>query len=435
MTVDAVSLPATADVVVVGSGITGAATAAAVAARGASVVLLDKEDGPAREGSGRAQGSLRLQGRHAAELPLAREALAIWRDVAEGEDIEFVAGGNLYLATRETELPVLRRLVDEAHLAGLESVDLLDPQQARAVIPAATGPFLAAMWSPVDAQCQPDKATNLFVRRASAAGAVAAFGTRVTRVLETGGRITGVETTAGRVRAPSVVLAAGIWTPYLAAGVGLDVPIMPVCLTELETRPVEPLFAQTLRAFGFGARQRPGGGVVVSGGLNAVVTHEVSLYDLRGLRYWIPRAASFRSHLRVRLGARRIAEQARRRSTRDPSLIPSRSPEPRADRRSVDRALARLGVVIPRLATASPARYWGGMIDMTPDGLPIIDGTAGPDGLTVITGLSGHGLALGPVLGAIATELALDGRTTRPITAFSLARFRDGRVRAPEMMI
>jgi sarcosine oxidase, subunit beta len=55
-------LPGTADVVVVGSGITGAATAAAVAARGAAVVVVDKEDGPAREGSGRAQGSLRLQG-------------------------------------------------------------------------------------------------------------------------------------------------------------------------------------------------------------------------------------------------------------------------------------------------------------------------------------------------------------------------------------
>ena len=71
------TMPRGADVVVVGSGIVGAASAAALATRGASVVLLDKEDGPAREGSGRAQGSLRVQGRQGVELPLAREALDV----------------------------------------------------------------------------------------------------------------------------------------------------------------------------------------------------------------------------------------------------------------------------------------------------------------------------------------------------------------------
>jgi sarcosine oxidase, subunit beta len=54
------SMPRTVHVVVVGSGITGAAAAAALSERGASVLVLDKEDGPAREGSGRAQGSLRV---------------------------------------------------------------------------------------------------------------------------------------------------------------------------------------------------------------------------------------------------------------------------------------------------------------------------------------------------------------------------------------
>ena len=74
--------PTSADVVVVGSGIVGAATAAEIAARGGSVVLLEKEDRPAREGSGRAQGSLRVQGRHGAEFPLAQEALELWTEAA-----------------------------------------------------------------------------------------------------------------------------------------------------------------------------------------------------------------------------------------------------------------------------------------------------------------------------------------------------------------
>ncbi|MGO9177767.1 MAG: NAD(P)/FAD-dependent oxidoreductase [Candidatus Limnocylindrales bacterium] len=429
------TLPAAADVVVVGSGITGAAAAAAAAARGASVVLLDKEDGPAREGSGRAQGSLRLQGRHASEFPLAKEALRLWREAAAEEDIELLVGGNLYFCTREEELALLRSLVTEAHDAGLNEVELLDPLQTREIIPAATGPFLAAMWSPVDAQCQPEKGTELYVRRARQAGATVSYGAKVTRLLETGRRITGVRTTVGPIRSPAVVVAAGIWTPYLANSVGLKVPIMPVCMSELETRPIEPLFRPALRAFGFGARQRPSGQVIVSGGLNALVTHGVSLYDLNGLRYWIPRAASFRKHIRLYLDAKLVARQVLARSTLDMRLVPLRSPEPPPVRRSVDRALARLATVIPGMRGAAPSRYWGGMVDMTPDGLPIIDGTSGPQGLTIITGLSGHGFTLGPVLGAIAADLALDGLSSWPIAPFRLSRFAEGPIRSPEMMI
>lgn len=149
------TLPRSADVVVVGSGIVGAACAAALAARGASVVLLEKEDGPAREGSGRAQGSLRVQGRHRAEFPLAREALELWTEAAEEGDFELVVGGNLYIRTTEDELPVLKRLVDEAHQAGLTAVELLDADQTRAIIPCATGPFLGAMWNPVTPSANP----------------------------------------------------------------------------------------------------------------------------------------------------------------------------------------------------------------------------------------------------------------------------------------
>jgi sarcosine oxidase subunit beta len=67
--------------------------------------------------------------------------------------------------------------------------------------------------------------------------------------------------------------------------------------------------------------------------------------------------------------------------------------------------------------------------------LPIIDGQVGPEGLVFVTGLSGHGLALGPVIGEITADLALDGATQRPIHPFRLARFREERVQLPDKMI
>jgi sarcosine oxidase subunit beta len=380
---------------------------------------------------------LRLQGRHATEFPLALEALQLWNQAAREDpdiDIELAHGGNLYFCTTEDERPVLMSLVAQARSAGLVNVEFLDREQASEIVPAATGPFLGAMWSPVDAQCQPDKATGLYVRRAERAGTKFAYGVKAIRLLESAGRITGVQTTAGRIDAGAVVVAAGIWTPHLLATVGVKIPIMPVCLTEVETEATTPLFTPSIRAFGFGARQRPSGQMVVSGGLNARLTRRFSLYDCNGLRYWLPRARAFRKNLRLRPNGRQILREVAHLRAVGPTLVPRQSPEPRPDRSSVDAALARLAVVVPEAGAVSSGRYWGGMVDMTPDGLPVIDGTAGPRGLTVVAGLCGHGLALGPVLGEIASDLCLDGTTSRPITSFRLDRFT-GTVAQPEMMI
>ena len=168
-----VTLPTRADVVVVGSGITGAATAAAVAARGASVVVVDKEEGPAREASGRAQGALRLQGRHPSEFPLAQEALQLWREAASetsNADFELVNGGNLYFCTAESERPTLTSLIAEAATAGLAGVEFLDREQTREVIPAATGPYVGAMWSPDNAAVRAEYPRLRFRRPAAADG-------------------------------------------------------------------------------------------------------------------------------------------------------------------------------------------------------------------------------------------------------------------------
>ena len=101
----------------------------------------------------------------------------------------------------------------------------------------------------------------------------------------------------------------------------------------------------------------------------------------------------------------------------------ARDPERGANRKLMDASLAAAARMIPRLRDVRISGYWSGVIDMSPDGLPILDARTGVDGLVVVTGLSGHGLAIGPALGRIAAELAADGATGRSIDAFSLSRF------------
>jgi len=161
-----------ADVVVVGAGICGVTAAEALARRGARVVVVEKEAGPGLEQSGRAQGAIRVQGREAAELPLAIESLEIWRSVADhGDEFELRFGGNLYLCTNDDEVRHAAELRATAHANGLTDVRLLTPDEARQIVPAAAGDFAAAMWSPGDAQCLPQAATEFFARRAAVAGA------------------------------------------------------------------------------------------------------------------------------------------------------------------------------------------------------------------------------------------------------------------------
>jgi sarcosine oxidase, subunit beta len=413
--------PRSADVVVVGAGICGVTAAEALARLGARVVVVEKESGPGMEQSGRAQGAIRVQGREAAELPLAMESLEIWRGLAEhGDEFELRFGGNLYLCTNEDEVRQAAELRDSAHAGGLTDVRLLTPEEARRIVPAATGEFTAAMWSPGDAQCSPRAATEFFAKRAAAAGARFSYSTPATRIVKSGGTVTGIATSRGTINAPAVVVTGGIWTAQLASTAGVQVPVMPVALSQCETEPVEPLIGPTLRCFEFGARQRPNGQLSMSAGMNTVVDHYLSLASLRHPGTWTRRYLANRKAIRLHIDWRR------------PSM--ARSVEREPNRALMDASLEAAGRMIPRLRDVRITRYWTGVVDMSPDGLPIIDGSTGLDGLVVVTGLSGHGLALGPGIGRIAAELATEGGTDRPIDAFSLRRF-EGDTPIPKRML
>jgi sarcosine oxidase subunit beta len=110
-----------ADVVVIGSGISGAAAAYELAKDGVDVVLLDRF-GPAAMASGWTLAGVRQSGRHAAELPLAKAAVEIWSSLAEELDgpTGYRRDGNLRLARTPDEVPVIRDLVAEQSQAGLD---------------------------------------------------------------------------------------------------------------------------------------------------------------------------------------------------------------------------------------------------------------------------------------------------------------------------
>ena len=80
----------------------------------------------------------------------------------------------------------------------------------------------------------------------------------------------------------------------------------------------------------------------------------------------------------------------------------------------------------PALAEVQFAQTWAGMIDATPDVVPVMDNIDRLPGLVVGTGFSGHGFGLGPGAGKVLSDLVLGNQSPYDLDRFRYERFFDG---------
>ena len=141
----------------------------------------------------------------------------------------FETVGSLRFASSPDQLLELQRGVSRAKGIGLD-VELLSPEEARALMPAASGEsFFGAVSVPGDGHLDPHRATHALAAAAEALGATIRTGVRVTGIeLSPGREVQAVITDHGRIETEVVVNAAGIWAPQVAAMVGAFIPSTPV---------------------------------------------------------------------------------------------------------------------------------------------------------------------------------------------------------------
>jgi glycine/D-amino acid oxidase-like deaminating enzyme len=101
--------------------------------------------------------------------------------------------------------------------------------------------------------------------------------------------------------------------------------------------------------------------------------------------------------------------------------------DPSPDRAAINGAMSVASRDLPFLSGAGVAETWAGVIDGTPDALPVIDAPASRPGLVIAAGFSGHGFGLGPGAGRLAAELAAGVRPCVDPSPYTLARFTDDR--------
>ena len=418
------ALPARADVCVVGGGVIGVMAALTLAERGVSVALVEKGR-VAGEQSSRNWGSCRRMGRDAAEIPLSVEALRQWEgmDARLGEATGFRRAGVVYLHETPRQAAAHEAWLEHARPFQIES-RLLTPAEVRALLPGAARCWHGGMHTPGDGRAEPAMAVPAMARAARRAGAAVLTGCAVRGLDLVAGRVAGVVTERGRIGCDAVVLAAGAWSRLFLGNHGVDFPQLKVRGSVLRTEPLEGLPEQAVGGNGFAFRKRLDGGYTVAhrGGSVAEIVPDT----FRLMFDFLPALRKQRDEIRLRVG-RRFVEEARlpRRWSLDErtpfEAVRVLDPEPMGG--ILEEARANLARAFPGFAGMRVAESWAGLIDVTPDAVPVISPVAALPGLVLASGFSGHGFGLGPGAGRLAAELATGAPPVVDPTPFRLSRF------------
>jgi sarcosine oxidase, subunit beta len=235
-------LPETADVVVIGGGVIGCATAFFAARAGLRVVVLERRAALGTLTTAASTGAFRLQFDNLEEIEVVREGVDFFDSFAErtgldGWDLGLRHTGYLFCSLTDATIDRARRLVRHQRGWGLTDVELITGDEARSRWPWLSPEVRSARYRAGDGWLDPKRLTVGFAAAASNAeriaeasgGGGATFVTHagVHEIVLGGDRVAGVRTTRGNVAAGTVIIAAGPFTARVAGLAGVEIVLRP----------------------------------------------------------------------------------------------------------------------------------------------------------------------------------------------------------------
>jgi glycine/D-amino acid oxidase-like deaminating enzyme len=425
------TLPQKVDVVVIGGGIVGVSTTLFLARRGISVALCEKGV-IGGEQSSRNWGWCRTIGRDLREVPLAMESLRLWAGMNTLVEAEtgFRPAGIAYLCDDAKEVADYESWLAKAenHCRDYQRLARILPASAvDSVAPGAAKRYAGALYSPADGRAEPQKAAPAIANAARRFGAKILTGCAVRGLDLAAGRVAGVITEKGRIACNSVVLAGGAWSRLFASTLGVTLPQLKVLSTVMRTNPISGGPESALWATGFGIRKRLDGGFTIANGSSSRA--DIVPDSFRFFAQFLPALKMEWKALRIRVGKRFLEEwQQLGQLAPDRETVFERvrilDPEPESWLN--DDALATVKATFPALQGATIAQHWAGLIDVTPDAVPVISQVETVAGFFIATGFSGHGFGIGPGAGHLVADLVSGEKPVVDPTPFRLSRFFDG---------
>ncbi len=417
---------------IIGGGIIGASAAYFLAKKGLSVALVEKGR-VAGEQSSRNWGWCRQQDRDEAEIPLIKESLRLWDGLSAeiGADTGFRRTGLLYVTENPAELAKWERWMEYARTYQLHS-RLLSAAEARAMTPGCDSKWIGGLHTESDGRGEPSMGAPAIATAARRAG-VTIHQNCAARGLETeAGKVSAVVTELGTIRTQRVLCAGGAWSSLFCRRHGIDLPQLTVRASVLRTDPAPEVFDSGLGTPTFGIRRRLDGGYTV--GFRDQVSFHITPDAFRYLRQFWPAFSYERKHIKLEFGADffRALGTPRHWALDQPSPFEAtRVLDPAPDRELLDRVLANFKAAYPALRGLKIAEAWAGMIDITPDAIPVISPVEKLPGFYLATGFSGHGFGIGPGAGRLAANIVAGDAPIVDPKPFRYSRMIDGTKLAP----
>jgi glycine/D-amino acid oxidase-like deaminating enzyme len=420
-----ITLPARADVVIIGGGIAGVSTLLALAEQGVLAVLVEKGR-LAGEQSSRNWGFCRTQGRDQAEVPLALESLRQWDGMAErvGGDVGFRRAGACYLCATPAEVSAYETWLESARQWQVQS-RILSPNEVDAVLPGSSRRWAGALYTPNDGRAEPQSAVPLMAQAARRLGATIVTGCAARGFETKAGRVSGVVTERGTIACDAAVLAGGAWSRLFCGNMGVDFPQLKILGSVMRTEPLDGPPELAVAGPDFAFRKRRDGGYTVAR-RNRYEAHVVP-DSLRLLPQFFSAMVRTRHEYRVRMVGRFWQElRTPRRWALDQAspFEATRVLDPAPNPAIVEESRRNLIRAFPAFAAARIAESWGGLIDTTPDAVPVIAPVQAVPGFFLMSGFSGHGFGIGPGAGRLMAELVTGATPVVDPTPFRFERFR-----------
>jgi glycine/D-amino acid oxidase-like deaminating enzyme len=421
-------LPRKVDVVVIGGGIIGASTALALAERGVSVALCEKGR-IAAEQSSRNWGWCRKMGRDAAEIPLAVESLRLWERMNTRTNAEsgFRKSGIVYLCATAREAGHYEQWLTHAKPFQIDS-RLLTAEEVDRLLPGSTQRWAAALYTPSDGRAEPEKATPAIANAAQRAGAAVVEHCAVRGIETSAGAVSGVVTEKGAIRCGQIVLAGGAWSSLFCGNLGIRFPQLKILGSVMRTAPVAGAPESAVGAGNFAFRKRLDGGYTVAQ-RNANIAHIVP-DSFRFLGDFLPSLVKQWHEIRIRIGRRFLEEWAIPRRWALDAVTPFeqvRTLDPEPSTAVLDQGRKHLGKTFPVFRDMTIVDRWAGLIDVTPDAVPVISAVPSIPGFFIASGFSGHGFGIGPGAGHLMADLVTGARPVVDPTPFRYQRIAEKR--------
>jgi sarcosine oxidase subunit beta len=377
----------TADVVIIGAGVTGSSIAFNLSRRGVTNVAVLEKSAVASGATGKSSACIRQHYSTEVTARMVRRSLEVFENFADvvGGTASFVRTGYL-MGVAERDHAALKRVVAMQQQAGIRT-RLVSPEEITEVEPRVrVDDLVAGAYEPDSGYADPSDTTNSFIRAARERGVRLFQNTAVTGLKTSGGKIQEVLTTRGNFSAPAVINAGGVWSDRIGSMVGLHIPIT-VCRHKI---------------------------YLIKRPQSAAASHPM-FYDFIHQFYSRPEGRDL-----TLVG------------TLDPVEINDRiDPDNYADAGDFNETAQLVGALCERFPSFGVGHLhssYSGPFDVTPDWHPIMDEAPGVGGFYLACGYSGHGFKLSPAVGEMMAELVICGkRAGSDVNAFRYSRFAEHR--------